>query len=190
MYNMMFGQNAASDVILATLGLTTADVGRFRDCYVADRKIAVYTRNGGGNRGCWHEYDPKYGGPECKHHTISEPRPETVEVTEEEAAEKGYKLRNVWIGGLKRLAETGRVVDKTFYVCENPDSADCHCIGCFMTYHVHKLPYYSHDKDDDFDSTYATIYFDFPPEFADGLTAISTPASDLAAARGESGVEA
>lgn len=59
LYNMMFGKNPASEAILATLGLTTADVGRFRDCWVekadnGDVRVAVYTRNGGGNRS-WHD---------------------------------------------------------------------------------------------------------------------------------------
>ena len=50
MYNMIFGQNPMSDAILATLGLTREDTGRFRDCFVSNGEIAVYTRNGGGNR--------------------------------------------------------------------------------------------------------------------------------------------
>lgn len=50
LYNLVFGQNPAADMILATLGLTRGDCGRFRDCFVADSRIAVYTRNGGGNR--------------------------------------------------------------------------------------------------------------------------------------------
>ncbi len=107
---MLFGSNPAADVLLATLGLTRNDVGRFRDCYVADGKIAIYTRNGGGNRKCWDE----------------------------------------------------------------DGSEECDCTGCFMTYRVHKLPYYSHDEDDDFDSTYATIYFDFPDAYADALRALDS----------------
>ena len=55
LYNMMFGQNPAADVILATLGLTKGDVGRFRNVWVdkddeGKTRIAVYTRNGGDNR--------------------------------------------------------------------------------------------------------------------------------------------
>ena len=49
---MLFGMNPLSSVILATLGLRTADVGRFRDCFICNGEIAVYTRNGGGNRHC------------------------------------------------------------------------------------------------------------------------------------------
>jgi hypothetical protein len=54
LYNLLFGANPAGPAILATLGLTPSDVGRYRDCYVEnDRghyRIVVHTRNGGGNR--------------------------------------------------------------------------------------------------------------------------------------------
>jgi len=50
MYNLVFGTNQMSDAILATLGLTRDNCGRFRDCGVARGEIWVYTRNGGGNR--------------------------------------------------------------------------------------------------------------------------------------------
>ena len=73
LYNMLFGRNPASRLLLAMLNLTEADVGRFRDCYLArgdtrvdgavaqaeaaegkkpegELRIVVYTRNGGGNR--------------------------------------------------------------------------------------------------------------------------------------------
>jgi len=54
LYSLVFGENLAGEAILATLGLTTGDVGRYRDCFVTEGKIAVYTRNGGGNRDyCW-----------------------------------------------------------------------------------------------------------------------------------------
>lgn len=88
--------NPLSDVILATFGLTRDDTGRFRDCYIGNNEIAVYTRNGGGNR-------------------------ETYQDVIDQLAARGCYLR---------------------------------------------------DEDDDFDSTYATIYFSFPPDFHDALTAI------------------
>jgi hypothetical protein len=50
LYNMIFGVNQASPAILATLGLSIQDFGRFRDCFISDGQIAVYTRCGGGNR--------------------------------------------------------------------------------------------------------------------------------------------
>lgn len=51
-YNMLFGQNAQSDLLLAAVGLRESDVERFRDVSASDdgRQIAVYTRTGGGNR--------------------------------------------------------------------------------------------------------------------------------------------
>jgi len=108
LYNMLFGMNEMSDFILATLGLSKSGVGRFRDCYIEkseDRKyrIAVYTRNGGGNREHWDD--------------------------------------------------------------DKEEGENCDCPGCIIS---HKLPYhdlYIMDKDDDFDSTYATIYFNLPPEY-------------------------
>lgn len=50
MYNLLFGQNPNSDVILAILGLKENDVERFRDCGFDENGIYVYTRTGGGNR--------------------------------------------------------------------------------------------------------------------------------------------
>lgn len=107
MYNMIFGENQYADVILATLGLTRASVGRFRNCYVSEGKIAVYTRNGGGNRQCWDTTPNEH------------------------------------------------------------DSEKCSCPGCIITHRLPKHPNYLEDNDDLFDSTYATIYFSIPEEFAD-----------------------
>ena len=52
-----------ADIVLATLGLTRGDVGRFREVYIVGNKIAIVTRNGGGNREHW--YDDKPAGPDC-----------------------------------------------------------------------------------------------------------------------------
>ena len=107
LYNMLFGQNANADAILAMVGRTKEDFGRFRDCFVdGEGRVAVYTRNGGGNRDHW-----------------------------------------------------------DFSYPDNEAGEGCPCVGCFMTYRVHKLPNYLYDRDDDFDSTYATIYFRVPGEF-------------------------
>ena len=94
LYNMLFGQNPMTDFILATLGLTTDDCGRFRNVFVANGEIAVYTRHGGGNRE-WYQY----------------------------------------------------VFDE-------------------LATH----PLYKRDEDDDFDCTYATIYFSLPEQWKDELT--------------------
>lgn len=50
LYNALFGTNSNADILLASLGITRANVPRFRDCYLEDGKIVIYTRTGGGNR--------------------------------------------------------------------------------------------------------------------------------------------
>lgn len=50
MYNTMFGMNPDSDKLLALLGATRGEFGRFRDVYMQDGYIVVHTRCGGGNR--------------------------------------------------------------------------------------------------------------------------------------------
>ena len=95
-YNMLFGTNPNADCILATLNLTREDVGRFRDCFVRDGKIEIYTRNGGGNREAFQ------------------------------------------------------------------------CIIDDLATH----PNYLFDEDDEYDRTYATIYFSFPEAHADALLAM------------------
>lgn len=107
MYGMIFGTNPMSDILLAALDLTRADVGRFRDAWVTENgEIAVYTRNGGGNRECWSE--------QC---------------------------------------------------CGD-------CTGCTMSNKIPQHPAYLRDQDDDFDCTYATIFYSMPEKlkpFAEAL---------------------
>lgn len=50
LYNVLFEQNAEADKLLAALGLAREDFTRFRDAFVAEGEIAVYTRLGGPNR--------------------------------------------------------------------------------------------------------------------------------------------
>lgn len=52
MYNALFGENPASEILLGLLGLERGDFYRYRDCYLTEDggEIAVYTRGGGGNR--------------------------------------------------------------------------------------------------------------------------------------------
>lgn len=50
MYNLIFGMNENAYYLLKCLGLTREDCGRFRDCYIHNGQIVIYTRNGGGNR--------------------------------------------------------------------------------------------------------------------------------------------
>lgn len=50
MYNMLFGTNPAAGKLLAALGTTMGDVPRFRDAYLDEDGIVIYTRTGGNNR--------------------------------------------------------------------------------------------------------------------------------------------
>lgn len=49
-YNLLFGKNPDSDKLMTILDLDYGSVGRFRDIYVKNNRIILYTRNGGGNR--------------------------------------------------------------------------------------------------------------------------------------------
>ncbi len=57
MYNILFGCNPHAKLLLKLLNLTENDIGRFRDAFVTEGKIAIYTRLGGGNRECWCQGD-------------------------------------------------------------------------------------------------------------------------------------
>lgn len=50
MYNAIFGNDEHYREILDVLGLSVPHFGRFRDAFVTNGEIAVYTRLGGGNR--------------------------------------------------------------------------------------------------------------------------------------------
>lgn len=94
LYNMVFGENASQkEFLFKLLDLGPEDFGRYRDIYVTEDHIVVYTRCGGGNR---EEYE--YVFSEMEDH-----------------------------------------------------------------------PLYSHNADDDFDCTYASIFFKHPDEFKDIL---------------------
>lgn len=97
LYNMLFGKNTATPVILAILGLKEQDVERFRNCSINESGITIYTRTGGGNR-------------------------------------KDYPNE--------------KLTSNPCYIC---------------------------DEDDDFDSTYATYYFNFPPELKDDTVKLTNP---------------
>lgn len=53
LYNMLFGRNPNTAILLAVIGLKENDVERFRDVSIDDggKFIEVYTRTGGNNRG-------------------------------------------------------------------------------------------------------------------------------------------
>jgi hypothetical protein len=51
LYNMVFGENSNQKGFLFTLlDKNPGDFGRYRDIFVTDEHIVVYTRCGGGNR--------------------------------------------------------------------------------------------------------------------------------------------
>lgn len=57
---MLFGINDHYDILLACLNISPGDIPRFRDCFIRDDMIVIYTRTGGGNR---HFYDSE---PVCR----------------------------------------------------------------------------------------------------------------------------
>ena len=49
---------------LACLGLDMAEIPRFRDCYVKDDRVVIFTRTGGDNRPDYHtDLSPLYAHP-------------------------------------------------------------------------------------------------------------------------------
>lgn len=102
LYNMVFGNDPRVGAVLLLLEKESAAFGRFRDAWIekteaGELRLAVYTRNGGNNRG---EYMPDW----CAEH-----------------------------------------------------------------------PLFISDKDDDFDNTYATIYFKMPEDALAKLRALGFP---------------
>ena len=65
LYNALFGVNPYAGLLLGFLGTSHDQVPRFRDCYIEDGRIVLYTRMGGGNRGHW-DYSETEEGPDCE----------------------------------------------------------------------------------------------------------------------------
>ena len=63
LYNAMFGFNPACVVIMPMLDRKQDEYPRFRDCFVKDGMIAIYTRVGGNNRGCGYGEEELYKDP-------------------------------------------------------------------------------------------------------------------------------
>ena len=67
MYNLLFGMNDKAEEILKMIG--DVPIGRFRDAWIEDRDgtpvIAIYTRNGGGNRDHWGFNSDDEEGMDC-----------------------------------------------------------------------------------------------------------------------------
>ena len=63
LYNIINGYNIACVLIMPMLGRKQEEYPRFRDCFVEDGMIAIYTRVGGGNRGCGFGEEELYKDP-------------------------------------------------------------------------------------------------------------------------------
>ena len=64
-YNMLRGFNPACYIFLPMLGRKQNEYPRFRDCFVDEdeKHILIYTRVGGGNRGCGYGEEKLYEDP-------------------------------------------------------------------------------------------------------------------------------
>jgi len=116
--------------------------------------------------------NPKWGYETCKHHIVQETVDEIIWV-ENDKVDEYPKKYNVFMG-TKRQVWTGKQVVKDYYVCEEPGSIECGCFGCAITYHLPEHPRYLYDEDDDYDCTYATIYFSFPEKYKEVLEALDS----------------
>lgn len=65
LYNMINGYNISCIVFMPMLGRKQEEYPRFRDCFLSDDKehIIIYTRVGGGNRGCGYGEEELYKDP-------------------------------------------------------------------------------------------------------------------------------
>lgn len=63
-YNLAYGVNPATFIILPMLDKHLDEYPRFRDCFVTeDNRICVLTRVGGGNRNCGYGEETLYQSP-------------------------------------------------------------------------------------------------------------------------------
>ena len=63
LYNMVNGFNPACVFIMPLLGRRASEYPRFRDCFVEDGKIAIFTRVGGNNWNCGFCEEVLYADP-------------------------------------------------------------------------------------------------------------------------------
>ena len=63
LYNMVNEFNPACIFIMPMLGRRDTEYPRFRDCFVEDGKIAIFTRVGGNNRDCGFGEEELYADP-------------------------------------------------------------------------------------------------------------------------------
>jgi len=65
--------------------------------------------------------------------------------------------------------------NREHYNDEKEAGPECDCTGCTMTYAIPAHSLYLSDKDDDFDCTYATVYFRVPEDAGSRLKALGAP---------------
>ena len=65
LYNLVNGFNPACVVLLPMLGRKQEEYPRFRDCFLSEdmKRIVIYTRVGGNNRGCGFDEEALYSDP-------------------------------------------------------------------------------------------------------------------------------
>lgn len=55
LYNILFGSNPLSSVLLKMIDVPAGEIPRFRDAYLEGDSVVIYTRTGGGNDECYCE---------------------------------------------------------------------------------------------------------------------------------------
>lgn len=81
----------------------------------------------------------------------------------------GCRWRDAWV---EKLPDEYRIAvytrngggNREHYAVKPPAGPECLCFGCFLGYQVVKHPLYLFDRDDEFDVTYATVYFRLPDD--------------------------
>lgn len=138
LYNLLFGQNTMAELLLSILDLEKGDVGRFRDAFVCDdpihgKVIAIYTRNGGGNRenyqdtldhlstlpGWIRDEDDDFDETYC---TIYFQIPETFKTLLSDMSVGGWNPDERWFGKLEEINK-GEIPEKTRVIMQQLGNA-------------------------------------------------------------------
>lgn len=165
LYNMLCGTDGYMDVALRVAGLEDKNVGRLRDAYFVmeddDIIVAVFTRNGGGNRECDRFYcDYKYSCYDCYYKGKNKYIKDEDEDEEEEEDED---------------EEDEEEDDED----EKEDRSEKLCQGCIITHAEEIFSNFIRDEDDDCDCTYATMYFSILPEYEEEVDELVKEHLDL-----------
>lgn len=91
------------------------------------------------------------------------------------------RLRDAWLeklpDGTLRIAVYTRNGggNREHYSDDREEGVECGCTGCIITYSLPSHPLYIEDRDDEFDCTYATVYFRVPDNAAALLVEMGAP---------------